>query len=53
MLNELNLAIVGHTNVGKTSLLRTLIQDSDLGVVSDKPGYYSSCFLVEKVVLAI
>lgn len=38
MLNELNLAIVGHTNVGKTSLLRTLIQDSDLGVVSDKPG---------------
>lgn len=38
MLNELNLAIVGHTNVGKTSLLRTLTQDSVLGKVSDKPG---------------
>lgn len=38
MLNELNIAIVGHTNVGKTSLLRTLTQDSQLGIVSDKPG---------------
>lgn len=38
MLNELNLAVVGHANVGKTSLLRTLIQDSNLGIISNKPG---------------
>lgn len=38
MLNELNLAIVGHANVGKTSLLRTLTQDSHLGSIADKPG---------------
>ncbi|WP_392563778.1 GTPase/DUF3482 domain-containing protein [Orbus wheelerorum] len=38
MLSEINLAIVGHANVGKTSLLRTLTQDSRLGTISDKPG---------------
>ncbi|WP_392561965.1 GTPase/DUF3482 domain-containing protein [Orbus sturtevantii] len=38
MLNEINLAIVGHANVGKTSLLRTLTQDSQFGTISDKPG---------------
>lgn len=38
MLNELHLSIVGHANVGKTSLLRTLTQDSQLGLVSNKPG---------------
>ncbi|WP_392559548.1 GTPase/DUF3482 domain-containing protein [Orbus mooreae] len=38
MLSELNLAIVGHANVGKTSLLRTLTQDSQFGTISNKPG---------------
>ena len=38
MLTQLNLAIVGHANAGKTSLLRTITRDSRLGEVSDKPG---------------
>ncbi|OCG27019.1 hypothetical protein A9G11_00420 [Gilliamella sp. wkB108] len=38
MLTTLKLAVVGHTNVGKTSLLRTLIRNSDFGTVLDKPG---------------
>lgn len=32
------LAIVGHTNTGKTSLLRTLLRDPDFGEVADQPG---------------
>jgi small GTP-binding protein len=31
-------AVVGHTNTGKTSLLRTLTQDVSFGEVSDHPG---------------
>lgn len=38
MLKQLNLAIIGHANVGKTSLLRTLTHDSQFGTISDKPG---------------
>jgi small GTP-binding protein len=39
MLNKpLKLAVVGHTNVGKTSLLRTLTRDSDFGEVSHRPS---------------
>lgn len=38
MLTTLKLAVVGHANVGKTSLLRTLIHNSQFGEVSDKPG---------------
>jgi len=34
----LKLAVVGHTNVGKTSLLRTLTRDSDFGEVSHRPS---------------
>lgn len=34
----LRLAVVGHTNTGKTSLLRTLTRDPDFGVVEDSPG---------------
>ena len=34
----LQIAVVGHTNVGKTSLLRTLIHDVNFGVVVDMPG---------------
>lgn len=36
MSNPLILAVVGHTNVGKTSLLRTLIRDRNFGEVSHK-----------------
>lgn len=34
----LQIAVVGHTNVGKTSLLRTLIRDVNFGEVEDMPG---------------
>jgi len=38
MPDPLKLAVVGHTNVGKTSLLRTLTRDVSFGEVSDRPG---------------
>lgn len=34
----LRVAVVGHTNTGKTSLLRTLMRDADFGEVSDRPA---------------
>jgi predicted GTPase len=34
----LRLAVVGHTNVGKTSLLRTLTRDVGFGEVSHRPS---------------
>lgn len=34
----LHIAVVGHTNVGKTSLLRTLLRDVDFGEVSHRPS---------------
>lgn len=34
----LRLAVVGHTNTGKTSLLRTLTRDTGFGTVQDSPG---------------
>lgn len=34
----LRLAVVGHTNVGKTSLLRTLARRPDFGTVADAPA---------------
>lgn len=34
----LRLAVVGHTNTGKTSLMRTLTRDPDFGQVADRPG---------------
>ena len=34
----LRLAVVGHTNTGKTSLLRTLTRDPGFGRVDDSPG---------------
>lgn len=34
----LRLAVVGHTNTGKTSLLRTLTRDPYFGEVQDSPG---------------
>ncbi|MFA7438143.1 GTPase/DUF3482 domain-containing protein [Castellaniella sp.] len=33
-----DLAVVGHTNTGKTSLLRTLLRDEHFGAVADQPG---------------
>lgn len=38
MSDPLRIAIVGHTNAGKTSLLRTLTRRVDFGAVSDRPG---------------
>lgn len=38
MAKTIELAVVGHTNAGKTSLLRTLTRRTDFGQVSDKPG---------------
>ncbi|MGE4436490.1 GTPase/DUF3482 domain-containing protein [Achromobacter sp.] len=32
------IAVVGHTNTGKTSLLRTLTRDTAFGEVADQPG---------------
>lgn len=37
-LAPLKLAVVGHTNVGKTSLLRTLTRDVGFGAVSHRPS---------------
>ena len=34
----LTLAVVGHTNVGKTSLLRTLTRDVGFGAISHHPS---------------
>lgn len=34
----IDLAVVGHTNTGKTSLLRTLLRDESFGEVADLPG---------------
>lgn len=34
----LKVAVVGHTNTGKTSLLRTLMRDVSFGEVSDRPA---------------
>lgn len=38
MSMPLHIAVVGHTNAGKTSLLRTLTRRADFGEVSDRPG---------------
>ncbi len=38
MTTTLSIAVVGHTNTGKTSLLRTLTRDSHFGQVADQAG---------------
>jgi hypothetical protein len=38
MTERLRIAVVGHTNTGKTSLLRTLARDREFGEVADRPG---------------
>jgi hypothetical protein len=38
MSDVLRIAVVGHSNVGKTSLLRTLARDAEFGEVADRPG---------------
>lgn len=37
-MTSLAIAVVGHTNVGKTSLLRTLLRDASFGEVSPLPS---------------
>lgn len=36
--NPIRIAVVGHTNAGKTSLLRTLTRRANFGEVSERPG---------------
>ncbi len=38
MTDALRIAVVGHTNTGKTSLLRTLLRDTRFGDVSSRPS---------------
>lgn len=38
MTQPLSIAVVGHTNVGKTSLMRTLTRDASFGDVAASPG---------------
>ncbi len=38
MTTKLRIAVVGHTNTGKTSLMRTLSRNSGFGAVSNRPG---------------
>ena len=38
MTDPIRVAVVGHTNTGKTSLLRTLLRDTRFGNVSDRPS---------------
>ena len=38
MTQALKLAVVGHTNTGKTSLMRTLLRDTHFGEVKDEAG---------------
>jgi hypothetical protein len=38
MTKPIEIAVVGHTNAGKTSLLRTLTRHAGFGEVSDRPG---------------
>lgn len=35
---RLSIAVVGHTNTGKTSLLRTMLRDASFGEVSNRPA---------------
>lgn len=37
-ISPVRVAVVGHTNTGKTSLLRTLLRDSEFGEVSNRPS---------------
>lgn len=37
-LRLLRAAVVGHTNTGKTSLMRSLLREVEFGEVSDRPG---------------
>lgn len=38
LASPLRIAVVGHTNTGKTSLLRTLTRNPEFGEVNDSPG---------------
>ncbi|MEK6736942.1 MAG: GTPase, partial [Pseudomonadota bacterium] len=34
----LNIAVVGHTNTGKTSLIRTMLRSTEFGMIEDAAG---------------
>jgi len=34
----LHIAVVGHTNTGKTSLIRTMLRSTEFGVIEDAAG---------------
>ena len=34
----LNVSVVGHTNTGKTSLIRTLLRSTQFGIIEDAAG---------------
>ena len=46
----IEVAVVGHTNAGKTSLLRTLTRRADFGTVSERPGTTRHVEAIELVV---
>lgn len=46
----IEIAVVGHTNTGKTSLLRTLTRDAAFGQVSDRPATTRDVSRVELLV---
>jgi hypothetical protein len=48
--HAIEVAVVGHTNAGKTSLLRTLTRRADFGTVSERPGTTRHVEAVELVV---
>lgn len=37
-VSQLSVAVVGHANAGKTSLIRTLLRDTEFGEVADQAG---------------
>jgi len=47
MTDLLKIAVVGHTNVGKTSLMRTLTRRRDFGEVSSRPATTRSVDMAE------
>lgn len=50
MNGPLRIAVVGHTNTGKTSLLRTLARDPEFGEVSDEPATTRSISTIDLLV---
>lgn len=47
MLNPIRVSVVGHTNTGKTSFLRTLLKDPHFGEVSSTPSTTRDVLMAE------